>query len=64
MGPLSLEAGLARLSVAGSGHPSLFIEVVDRLPMWKHHVRQSESPERKLLKGVFAFTLSLYALLC
>lgn len=49
MGPLSLEAGLACLRVAGSGHPSLFTGVVDRLPLWEHRTRQS--PERKLLKG-------------
>lgn len=66
MGPLSLEAGLARLRVAGSGHPSLFIGEVDRLPLWEHHIRQRQSPERKLLKGMFTHTHreSLYALQC
>lgn len=70
MGPLSLEAGLARLRVAGSGHASLFKKVVDRLPLWERHTTQDqESWEKNSLKDCLHtypnnHTLSLYSMLC
>lgn len=56
MGPLSLEGGLACLRVEGSGHPSLFIGVVDRFPLWEHHEMRRESWEKTPSRNVYTQT--------
>lgn len=64
MGPLSLEAGLACLRVAGSGHPSLFIGVMGGLPLWEHRMRQNQSPERALNTQINTYATIHIEFLC